>query len=164
MIASKKKKKVGKISSKDVLTVATAGGVVLGFVLLKKVFTKVGIFDSPETKNIDKEITNPESAFNPNFYKKYSFYTYAIDRSKANEYAKKIYDSFGFFNDCEECIFSVFYSLKTKSNVSFVSESFQNLYGQALLPFLRGGWYPQDRLSDSDVSKILDFVSKLPNN
>lgn len=163
-LASKKKKRVGKIERKDVMTFALIAGLALSFDVLRRILESVGIWDSKDTKNIDAEITNPESAFNPNFYTKYSTYTYTISTAQATEMAKQIKDAFGIFNDCEECVKSVFFSLKTKSNVSFLAKVFSDIYGQALLSYLRGGLWPQDRLSDKDVNEILTFVSKLPNN
>lgn len=162
--SQKKQKKVGKIENKDLMTIALAGGLLLSFDMIKRFFEGIGIWKSAATKNIDSEETNPESAFNPNFYKNYVNYTYAITGQQALDYSTQIYDAFGVFNDCEECVFNVFYALKTKSNVSFLADKFSQKYGQSLLTFLRGGWYPQDRLSDSDLNTILQYVSKLPNN
>lgn len=165
LLSSKKKKKgVGKIENKDLMTLALAGGLLLSFDLIKRFFEGIGIWKSADTKNIDAEETNPDSAFNPNFYKQYVNYTYAITGQQALDYAAQIYNAFGAFNDCEECVMNVFYALRTKSNVSFLADKFAQQYGQSLLPFLRGGWWPQDRLSDSDLNTILQYVSKLPNN
>jgi hypothetical protein len=77
---------------------------------------------------------------------------------------QQILDSFGAFNDNEEQAIAVFHQLKTKANVSFLAEIFYRMTGQDLLTYLRGGIWPQDRLSDSDVNAINQFLSKLPNN
>lgn len=164
ILFSKKKKKVGKIQREDVMTFVLIAGVFLSFDMIKKILESVGIWKDKATKTLDSAMTNPDDAFNPNFYKQYSNFNYAISTAQAEAYAKRIYDSFGFFNDCEECVKAVFYEMKTKSNVSFLSEVFQTKYGKALLPFLRGGVWPQDRLSDSDVAEIYNYVQKLPNN
>lgn len=158
------KKKVGKVERKDIWNFVLIAGVVLSFDVIKKILTSLGIWKSNETKQLDSQATDPNSFWNPNFYKQFNSYTYAINTNQATDYAKRIYESFGFFNDCEECVKAVFYELKTKSNVSFLSKIFQDIYGQALLPFLRGGIWPQDRLSDSDVSELNNYISKLPNN
>lgn len=163
-VSSKKEKKMGKITTSDVVPYLLIGGGLLTFDIVRRTLEGFGIWTSKETKQLNVEATNPNSAWNPNFYKNYSYYSYAITRQQAEQMAKQIYDAFGMFNDCEECVKSVFYSLKTKSNVSYLSDVFQQVYGQALLPFLRGGLWPQDRLSDSDVSEINNYINNLKDN
>lgn len=163
LLAKKKeqKKQVGKIETKEVLLI---GGGLIAFSVLQKILQGVGLWKSQETKNLDQETTNPNSFWSPNYYKMYSSYSYAIDRKTAESYAKEIYNAFGMFNDCEECVKAVFRRLRTKSNVSYLVQVFSDVYGQDLLTFLRGGIWPQDRLSDSDVNEINSFLSKLPTN
>lgn len=155
---------MAKITNKDITTVALIGAVIIGFDLLKKTFEGLGIWTSQESKQLDTQASNPGSYWNPNYYTQFSSYSYAITTAQAKQMAATIYNSFGMFNDCEECVKSVFYGLKTKANVSFLSKVFADQYGQDLLSFLRGGIWPQDRLSDSDVAEIDSFVSKLPRN
>lgn len=155
------KKKIGKIETKDILMI---GAGVIGFTILNKILQTFGIWKSPETKALDNIVNDSGSFWNPNYYKQFSSYSYAITTDQAAQYAKQIYDSFGMFNDCEECVKGVFRQLRTKANVSFLSEIFYRLYGQDLITWLRGGIWPQDRLSDSDVNEINNFLSKLPTN
>lgn len=157
-------KKVGKIEKKDIWNFVLIAGVVLSFDVIKKLLEGIGIWKTADTKGLDQAATDPSSWWNPSYYQQFSSYTYTINTTQAQDYAKRIYDAFGFFNDCEECVKSVFYELRTKSNVSFLSKVFQDRYGQALLPFLRGGIWPQDRLSDADVAEINNYISKLPKN
>jgi hypothetical protein len=123
-----------------------------------------GIIDSQATTDLNNQSTNPQSFWNPTYYKNFSSYSYAIDTTTAQQYVQQILDSFGAFNDNEEQAIAVFHQLKTKANVSFLAEIFYRMTGQDLLTYLRGGIWPQDRLSDSDVNAINQFLSKLPNN
>lgn len=164
ILNERKKKSVGEIDTKNLMPLLLIGGAVIGFDLLKKLFESIGIWNSAETKQLDNQESNPSSYWNPNYYTQFSSYSYAIDTSQAMALAKQIYDSFGMFNDCEECVKSVFKSLRTKSNVSFLAKIFAQVYDQDLLSFLRGGIWPQDRLSDADVAEIDSYISKLPNN
>lgn len=160
----KDKKKMGKIETSDVFPFLLIGGGIIAFSVVKKLLQGVGIWESGDTKALDQAEENPYSFWNPNFYKQYSTYTYAINLTQATEYANRIYDAFGIFNDCEECVKSVFGEMKTQSNVSYLSAVFNEIYQQDLLKFLRGGWWPQDRLSDADVSEINTMISKLPTH
>lgn len=164
LLNERKKKSVGKMDKENVIPILLIGGAIISFDLLKKLFESVGIWNSAETKQLDNQASNPGSYWNPNYYTQFSSYSYALDTTQAAALAKQIYESFGMFNDCEECVKSVFKSLKTKSNVSFLAKVFAANYGQDLLSFLRGGIWPQDRLSDSDVAEIDSYISKLPNN
>lgn len=150
-----------KIDTGDILTLAA---VVVGFSLVSKVFQGLGIWDSPATKHLDAESSDPGSPWNPNYYRQFQNFTYAIDTKTAMQYASEMLDAFGPFNDCEECVISIFKRLRTKSNLSFLSDVFSQGYGQDLLSYLRGGTWPQDRLSDADVNFINDYINQLPTN
>lgn len=163
---SNKKKKVGKITTGDIIPVAAVGVGILGFSLFKKLLEKTGVWDSADTKELNADSTNPASAWSPIYWHNKPAnenWSYAITTGTAQAYAKEIYDSFGPFNDCEECVKAVIKRLRTKSNLSFLAEIFSNGYGQDLLSFLRGGIWPQDRLSDADVNELNNYIKNLPN-
>jgi hypothetical protein len=159
-----KKTVIAKIDTKEIGPVLWIGGGLIAFMALKKVLTLFGIIDSQATTDLNNQSTNPQSFWNPTYYKNFSSYSYAIDTTTAQQYVQQILDSFGAFNDNEEQAIAVFHQLKTKANVSFLAEIFYRMTGQDLLTYLRGGIWPQDRLSDSDVNAINQFLSKLPNN
>jgi hypothetical protein len=159
-----KKIRVGALSSEKIAPVLLIGGGLIAFSVIQKVLQGLGIWDSPDTKNLDQESTNPASPWNPNYWKGFSNYSYAITTSVAAAYSKEIYDSFGAFNDCEECAKAVIRRMRTQANLSFLVDVFYQKYGQDLLNFLRGGWWPQDRLSDSDVNELNQYIKNLPTN
>jgi hypothetical protein len=89
-------------------------------------------------------------------------YTHAITEQTALSWCAEIEDAFGAFNDCEECAIGVFKRCYTQANASFLCWVFVNHYGEDMLTYLRGGWWPQDRLSDADVNQINQYISNLP--
>jgi hypothetical protein len=161
----KQKKKVGALSMGDVFPIFLIVGGIIAFDIIKRILITLGIWDSKDTKELDDEAADPNSAWNPNFYKTKPSnvqWTYAITTSQADKFARDIYNAFGAFNDCEECVKGIIRQQRTKSNISYIAEQFQKIYGSDLLDFLRGGWWPQDRLSDSDVAELNRFIAQLP--
>jgi hypothetical protein len=164
--AKKKKKEVGKVTVQDVMPFLLIGGGVLAFSFVKQLLEALGIWKSKDEKELDGEATDPGSFWNPNFWRTKPVnipFSYAISTATAIEWADELYDAFGPFNDCEECAINVFKRCRTKANASFICDVFQQRYGQDCLTFLRGGWWPQDRLSDADVNVINNYVKNLPN-
>lgn len=140
------------------------GGVVLLNIMggVKSLFESIGLKDSAETKALDTLQSEPGSWWNPNFYKTGGTGVLLLTQSAANAMADAIYNAFGMFNDNEEQAIGVFRLLKTQSQGSFLAKTFLDRYGMDLLTFLRGGHWPQDRLSDADVSRLSNFVNSLP--
>lgn len=161
----KKTGKVGKLKSGDIIPIFLLVGGVLAFIVVKKILELLGILDDKETVALDNLSTDPNSFWNPTFWQRIppnQSYHYPLTESQAAEKCRQIYDSFGAFNDNEEQAINVFKSLHTQANASFIAWKFASLYNEDLLTFLRGGWWPQDRLSDDDVYQISEFVNKLP--
>lgn len=173
----KRKKKVGVA-----LPIAAAAGeawkdkttriVILGIVVIVSLKV-IGLFDrllimlglkkNPDTEKLDKEAEDPDSFWNPNFYKAGPAGTLLLKVATADDLAKQIYDAIGLFDDDEEAVIAVFKSLRTQSQASFLAERFSLIYHADLLTWLRGsGYWPKDRLSDADVKQITDYVTKLP--
>lgn len=166
-VAKKKKKSVGALKTSDVIPFLLIIGAVYGFNILNKILEFFGLKDSKDTKDLDYESSNPNSFWNPNYWQNINpsntGWTYAITEATARQWCQEIYNAFGAFNDCEECVIAVFKRCKTKANASFIAWVWQKQYGQDLLTYLRGGNWPQDRLSDKDVNTINQFIAKLPD-
>lgn len=165
-IASFKKqgKKISGITTGDVIPFIVIGGALIAFDVVNKILIKLGIVDSAATIALDDAATNPNSFWNPNFWKSApnGQYSYAITESEARQWIRDIKNSFGAFNDNEEQAIAVFKRCRTQANASFLSWVFNKDSGEDLLKYLRGGWWPQDRLSDADVWEITQFVNGLP--
>jgi len=161
-LMNKKKKSVSGTTANDLMPVVLVGGVLFGVHLISRILDKLGLGGDPTAD----EQTNPNSPFNPTYWRNFSTYTYAITLQQADGYAETIHDAFTVFQDDFNAIWSVFSQLKTKANVSFLSDIFSRKYTEALLPFLTdgGGLLPWDGLSKDNLNKILSYVSKLPEN
>jgi hypothetical protein len=163
----KKKNRLGgfDIDKKDIISIFWLVGGVISFGLIKRLLESLGIWKSQDSKDLDNASMNPNSFWSPTYYLQFSSYSYAIYRTDAERWAREIYDAMGAFDDCEECVIGVIRNnIRTKANMSYLCAVFQDLYGQDLLTWLRGGFWPKDRLSDADVAVINNYVSKLPNN
>lgn len=161
----RKKKQVGKLETKDVFPFLIIAAGILAWNVINKLLEWLGIKDSRDTKDLDAASTNPNSFWNPNFWTTKpadQAYTSPITESTAESWANEIYNAFGAFNDDEEVPISVFKRCYSQATASFVCWKFQKIYNQDLLKFLRGGIWPQDRLSDADVNEINTYVQRLP--
>lgn len=164
LLANNKKKAMGKLESKDVYPYLIIGGALAVTGVLKKILISLGVLDSKDSTDLDNAATNPGSFWNPAYYKNFSSYTWTIDRAGAETLTEQLKDAFGLFDDCEECAIAVFKQLKTRSQVSYLADVFYQMTGQDLLTFIRGGVWPNDRLSDAQVNEINIFLSHLPTN
>jgi len=157
----------GSLFKDPVVKYATLGlGAYLIFQLfggVNSILEKLGLKESQDTKDLDNTAEDPGSWWSPAFYKNAPNGALLLTVAKADEYAKQIYDAIGVLNDNEEAVKAVFRNLKTQSQGSFLADRFAFKYGADLLSWLRGGTYPQDRLSDADVNEITNYVNNLPN-
>ena len=80
-----------------------------------------------------------------------------LHEAVAIRYAQDIHDSFSFWGDDEQRIYSVFRSLKDKVQLSQVARAYHDKYKANLIDVL------SDRLSESEVSTILQITASLPN-
>lgn len=145
-----------------------AGGGALVFFTLKKGFTglleKIGLKNSPNKKNVDDEIADTSSPWQPIYYKNQmkkgavTFYAYAF-----NAYiAKQIYNSVHWYGDDWSQAFGSIKNMKTKVRISRLAEVFYELYKKDLLEWLRGETFPNDRFSYDEVEQAIKYVDKLP--
>lgn len=118
------------------------------FGVVRPILKKVGIIDTAESKQEDKIIDKLKKGkfWNPSWYQSHGGVT--ITDRVADQWAKKIKDSFGTWNDNEEQIYSVFSQLRSKGNVSKVAEAYYRLYSTDLITEL------DDRMGDDELMEI----------
>lgn len=157
---------MAKGTDKQVMTYALIiGG---GFVLYKLtrgfegLLEALGLKDSASTQALDDATGSSTSFWNPSFYKTAPAGAVILTDAAASQLCNLIYGAFGMFNDDEEQAIGAVKTLKTQAQVSYLAEKFYSIYHQDLLTFLRGGSYPQDRLSDSDVYALTSYIQSLP--
>ena len=105
---------------------------------------RIGLIKSQTVKKAEKEtIENVKDLiaseyFNPNLYKQSNYgYAHLPSNETVNGWAKQIHDSFGWFNDDEEEIYSVFRAMNNKLTISQVSDAYTQLYSSDLLGDLK---------------------------
>lgn len=168
MLLAGQKKKMGAIETSDIINgaIIVGGGylILTSMNLIDNLLEFLGLQDSKETKGLDYALSDPNNFWNPNFWQKFSSYTYAINEYQAKQIINQLKSAFGPANDDEAAAISALKSLKTQSNLSFLAWVFQRTDGQDLLTWLRGGFWPYDRLSDADVYSLHNYFSKLPTH
>ncbi len=148
-------------SDKNKLLIA-AGVVGLAyFGVLNPLLKWIGIKDDKDTTDLNNAASNPQSFWSPLFWKQV-YNPVIMTRASAENICRIIYDAMGVFNDNEEQAIGALKALKYQAQVSFLAEVFFSLYGMDLITFLRGGSWPMDRLSDTDVADLNSYISKLP--
>lgn len=160
------KHKVGAISKDKLQTSLIVTGGIIGWIIVKKILEILGILDDRDEVDLNNAANDPNSFWNPLMWNnKPSNIRYTepiVTQQQAQYYASLIYDAMGFFNDNEEQVIAVFRAMPSQAAASYVNYWFNQLYKQDLLTFLRGGTWPQDRLSDSEVNQINQYVKNLP--
>jgi len=164
-----------KVSEKSQDLLIKAGLFVVAYlVIAKPVFNFLGITKSKGDRIRAKELSDPNSPFKMEYWKRYYKYpgkipytgkTLSGTRKKELEAAvKKLYDAFGYLTDDEDIISAVIYSLKTKSEVSIFATYFYIAYKKDLLTYLSNGkdLMPQNGLGDYELNIILTYVDALP--
>jgi hypothetical protein len=163
--AKKRKKQVGAVTTKDVLPFMLIGGGLLAFSIVKKLLEFLGVWESHDSKNLDNEAQDPSSPWNPTLWQRLQSqgvkWSYAITYDQAAELVQQLQNAFGPFNDDEEQAIAIFKNFRTQANASFFADVFQRITGQDLLSYVRGGSWPQDRLSDADVYSLNNFLHNL---
>jgi hypothetical protein len=165
VFATRKKKKVGAITTSDIYPFLLIGGGLLAFSLIKKILESLGIWENKDSKSLDEAATDPNSWWNPTYWQSVKpanrQWSYAINYDTAAAWVTELQDAFTFYNDCEECAIAIFKRMHTKANASYFSWVFNQITGEDLLTYLRGGMWPQDRLSDADVNTINNYINNL---
>lgn len=132
--------------------------------VIKPLLDTFGLTKSDEEKNIDKEIVNENSAFNPNFWRKSG--ATIIKEDAVQKFINIIWGSVGYLYDDFDAVLGVFKQLKTKSQVSYLTYKFNLKKNKDLLNWLLGGSglsWPADRFSADQVNQILRYVNSLRN-
>ena len=137
------------------------------FGIVRPILKKVGIVKTAEDILVENQgnLPNSSNPFSSAFYKYGGAGTKLLTVSTADTYAKRIYNALGYFGDDEAAKYSVFRSLKTQSQVSFLAERFRIVYGTDLLEFLKRGksnWNYANGLNSDELATVINIVNKLP--
>jgi hypothetical protein len=132
--------------------------------IVKPLLESVGLSQSEAELEVEKQTSNPQSAWNPNYWRKGG--ATIITNENVNNYIEKIWNAPGYFSDDFDAVLGVFKQLKTKSQVSYLADKFNQVKGKDLLNWLQGGGplnWPADRFSAEQVNQLIKYVNGLKN-
>lgn len=135
--------------------VLPVGALILVYFAGTKILEAFGIVKS-QTETDNQNLLLPGSAFDPNFYKNYSGAKLLLTQSSANTYATLIHDSVSalWFNN-PAIFIGVLQNMKTKSQVSFLADTFQSIYGQSMVAYLAGYLTPDQLAQGARIAAAL---------
>ena len=129
----------------DPLDIAKWGILLAGGYLVFTFFKRTGLIPSAtdqQASNLDIKIDSKDWT-KPDFYKKPAptgyeaiLYTVSATQNMIND----IYDSRGFFNDCESCIVGTLRKIQYKTQYSWLANAFYNKYKKDMTAYIREGF------------------------
>ena len=141
------------------------GLLIVYFGILRPLLEKLGLATSQAEQQVinQQNLPNNKNPFSPLYWKTIPRAP-LITRNATNALAKRIFDAMGYFSDDEAAVFSVFTQLKTKTQVSWLCDIFQQNYKMDLLDFLKRGkgQLAQAGLSDTELQQVINIVNNLP--
>lgn len=141
------------------------GGLLAYFGVIKPTLETLGIIDNADVK-ANKLAEVNENAWKPTFWQQAPSGALLITDAAVTNFTKLIGDAFGVLWDNYDTVMGVFQQMKTKSQVSYFADRFQELKGKGLYQFIsggNGGIFPWDGLSSKHLAAINAYVSSLPN-
>ena len=136
------------------------------YFIARPILQKIGIVKDKTDRLIEDQsnLTAQQNAFSPNFYKYAPAGSLLLTVANAKKLANDLFDALGYWYDDEAKVKGVFMQLKTKSQVSFLSDIFTQLHKIDMLEFMRKGkgvmW--QAGLNDSELADVINIVNRLP--
>lgn len=132
--------------------------------VIKPLLESVGLSQSEAEIEVQKQTSNPQSPWNPNFWRKGGATILTV--ADTNRYINTIWNAPGYITDDFDAVLGVFKQLKTKSQVSYLADRFNQVKGKDLLNWLQGGnalSWPADRFSADQVNQLIKYVNGLKN-
>jgi hypothetical protein len=140
----------------------TAVGVTAGILVVKNVIDKTsGLLGVNTEENNNAGIT--VKAWDPTYWRRVPSGSVMITDQDADALAVKIHGYSGLFWDSPGVVFDALKMLQTKAEVSQVANAFSKRYSYDLYTYLLdgGGFLPADGLSNSNLTKVNDYVKSL---
>lgn len=156
-----------QIDQKTILTIGAVGlGIYILYKPIKAIFDTFGITQSQTSQAVQQQQTSgSKSPFSPLYWRSVKN-ARILTQSQAMAKAKAIEESIGYTKlkpDFSK-ILAIFKTLQYKTQVSFLSDKFAQMYKTDLLDYLKNGksnFLVQNALNDNQVQTIIDFVNKL---
>ena len=127
-----------------------------------KLTDSLGITTSTATTNVQANIISNDSPLSPNLWLKGGSQTVLVTYNEVVRRLDLISSSFGYFGDNFGQVLAQFQLCRTQSQSSYMAHVWRTKNGNDLLNYLRGSAWPNDRLSDSEINEIINYLQSLP--
>lgn len=144
------------------MPVILVGGVVIVLKYGDVILEKFGIKKNKDEKATEDAVSDPNSFWDPSFWKKGPTGSLILKDSAVNDLMKLLDFAFGIFNDNEAAVINAFKTLRTQSQLSYFADKFQQAKGKRLADWLFADSWPYDRLSLAEMAEINKYFEKLP--
>lgn len=128
------------------------------FVVLRVIGQKIGLIETKESKEFDKQSqtfsSSKDSAFSPTYYKNV-IGAHLVTRATAQQLAKKIYDADDLTDDDENDVYAALRQLQYKTQVSWLADVFNQMYQQDLYGYMRSF------LDDNEMNVVHAIVNQM---
>jgi hypothetical protein len=163
------KETLAEAGKNALVTKLVVGGAAIGagyFLVVKPILQKVGVIQTKEEKEQEKQTetfaSSLQSPFSPRYYKEITAQLAAqkkdpllITRASAQQLAKIIYDAIGFFSDDENAVYGALRQLKAKTQLSFLSEVFFTQHKADLYNYLERNFKSSELKVVNDIANAL---------
>lgn len=145
------------------------GGLFIGYKLVNSLLQGLGLKKTDNELKLEENIKNNYAsaleAFSPEYYlqaKSAGKIIQDISPGSQDIIKNAVYNCIGYiYDNPQKCLAAFTTNLKYKTQVSVVSHSFENAYGESMLGFLSDHL---DTASQKDIlNRILEFVKNLPS-
>lgn len=147
----------GALLGKVLVTIAVI--VLLYLLLARPIMRRVGIIETKEDKERDKQAkqlgTSTDSPFSPRYYKAQKGTVQLIPKATAEKLADQLNDAIGFFSDDENAVYGILRQLNYKTQLSFLADVFFEKYKMDMYQLLNRN------LGDEEMDVINSIATQL---
>jgi len=133
----------------DPLEIAKWGILVAGGYLVFKIFKGTGLIPSQQAQAAEDLNLKVDSKVwsKPTFWKQTppsGYQSMIFNVATTDSLIKKVYDSTGWLNDCEDCIIGVLKSITYQTQYSYLADKFNQKYGRDMTTFIKDAFNSQE--------------------
>ena len=129
----------------DPLDIAKWGILIAGGYLVFKIFKGTGLIKDVQSQAVDNLNLQIDQKVwtKPTFWKltpPMGYESMLFTQSSTQDLIKKIHNSVGLLNDCEDCIIGILKSINYQTQYSWLAYNFYNKYGKDMTAFIKGAF------------------------
>lgn len=148
----------GALLGKVVVTIAVV--VLVYLLVVRPILQKVGIIETKEDKERDKQAkqlgTSTDSPFSPRYWKAQKGDTVQlIPKATAEQLADQLNDAIGFFSDDENAVYGILRQLNYKTQLSWLADVFFEKYKMDMYQLLNRN------LSEEEMDVVNSIATQL---